>query len=498
MDFKGLFEKIRKFWREMDPAKRRRLIITGIMLILGLSILTAFLGRTDYTVLYSDLDIYEAGEIYDILAEQGVGVKMQGDGTILIDKTVEESTRMQLASQGYPKTGFNYDIFQNNVSISTSDSEEIKYLVFQLQDRLQNTIKTLKGVKGAIVTLSVPEDDMFVLKDEKQPVTASVVVDFNDRGYTVTPTQINAIVNLMTGSVTGLSKEQVSIIDTEMNVLYSHGEDGIEGTSDRYMLKNELENNFEEQVLSMLEPIFGYSNVKVAANVKLNFDKLFTENISYLPVTDDEGIITTMSEVKETISQTDSNGGEGTDYSDNSSTKTEVSTNYQVNQTIEKLEKAEGGIEDLTISVIVNSAGLDEEILENIREIAAYAVGVDTSYVMAQAIEFVENVDLQEAIDNLNVPASGFSSILNEKFILGLVTIIFAFVLILIMVFTFKNPKGKGKSGKDKKGSSDEEEYGEIQLDANPEVVIKDEIVKFTDKRPQEVARLIKRWMEDE
>lgn len=500
MDFKGLSGRVKQFWKEMEPAKRRRLIIIGIILVLGLSLLTALMSRTSYTVLFADLDIYEAGEIYNNLTEKGIDVKMQNNGTLLIDDKVEESTRMQLASEGYPKTGFSYDIFSNNVGISTSDTEKNKFLVFQLQDRLQNTIKTLQGVRGAIVTLSIPDEDMFVLKDEKQPVTASVVIDFYNSGQAVNPGQIDAIVNLMTGSVTGLEKERVSIIDTDMNVLYKHGEDGIEGTSDRYSLEKSLENDFEEQVLSMLEPIYGYSNVKVAASIKLNFDKKSTENVIFMPVNDDEGIITTISEVKETLSQTESEGEGGAGDFNNSQNKTEVSTSYQVNQTIEKLETAEGTIEDLFISVIINSAELDEEVLSNIKEIAAYAVGVDSQYVMARAMEFTETVDLQGAIDNLVPAQSGFSQLLNEKFILGVIAIVFAFILLLIAIITFKKPGEKGK--KKRKGVSIteelEEDFGEIQVDANPENVIKDEIVKFTDKRPQEVARLLKRWMEDE
>ncbi|MDX1359205.1 MAG: flagellar basal-body MS-ring/collar protein FliF [Clostridia bacterium] len=500
MDFKGLLDKFKTFWKDMAPAKRRRLIIIGIVLILGLSILTALMSRTSYTVLYADLDIYEAGEIYNKLTEQGADVKIQNNGTILIDEKIADSTRMSLASEGYPRSGFSYDIFSNNVGISTSDSEKSKFMVFQLQDRLQNTIKTLQGVRGAIVTLSIPDEDMFVLKDEKQPVTASVVIDFYNSGQAVNNSQIDAIVNLMTGSVTGLQKERVSIIDTNMNVLYKHGEDGIEGTSDRYVLEKSLENDFEEQVLSMLEPIYGYSNVKVAASISLNFDKKSTENVIFTPVNDDEGIISTISEVKETLSQTENEGGEGEGDYNNDQTKTETSTSYQINQTIEILETAEGTIEDLFISVIVNSAELDEEVLNNIKEIAAYSVGVDSQYVMAQAMEFTETVDLQGAIDSLEPAQTGISQLLNEKFILGVIAIVFAFILLLIGIMTLKSSGGKGK--KKKKGATIaeefEEDFGEIQVDANPENVIKEEIVKFTDKRPQEVARLLKRWMEDE
>jgi len=501
MDFKKMLEKAKDFWRKIEKAKRRRLIMTSIILVIGLSILVALMSRTSYVVLYSDLDVYEAGEIYNLLTEKGSDAKMQNNGTILIDESIEESTRMDLAAQGYPKSGFNYDIFSNNISINSSDSEKDKYMVFQLQDRLQNTIKTLNGVKGAIVTLSIPSDDMFVLKDEKQPVTASVVIDFYSKGQSVNIGHIQAIVNLVSGSVAGLERERISIIDTDMNVLFKYGEGGIENTSDRYALEKNLENDFEEQVLSMLEPLFGYSNVRVAASIKLNFDKLSTEDVLFLPVNDDEGIITTISEVEEKVSLTETDV-EGNDGYSNSTTSTETNKNFQVNQTIQTLEKAQGNIEDLFISVIVNDIDMDSEVLDQVKEIAAYAVGVDSQYVEVQAFEFSETVDLQSAIDNITQPQTAMSQLLNEKFILGVIAIVFTFILLLIGIFTLKGAgKKSGKKGRNtakRQNIEEEEDFDEIQLDINKESSVKSEIVKFTEKRPQEVARLLKRWMEDE
>ena len=91
----------------------------------------------------------------------------------------------------------------------TDEEQKKNYLIFQLQDRLQSAIRTLEGVKGAIVTISIPQQDSFVLEEDKVSPSASVVIDLK-AGASLTDKQIKGIEQLVAKSVPGLKGENVS------------------------------------------------------------------------------------------------------------------------------------------------------------------------------------------------------------------------------------------------------------------------------------------------
>ena len=47
---------------------------------------------------------------------------------------------MQLATSGFPNSTLGYDIFTSQADLMTTDYEKRQYLIFQLQDRLQEAL----------------------------------------------------------------------------------------------------------------------------------------------------------------------------------------------------------------------------------------------------------------------------------------------------------------------------------------------------------------------
>ena len=50
-------------------------------------------------------------------------------------------------------------LFFDNLGMTMTEFEKKQTLRFELQDRLQTTLKRIDGVVGAIVTINVPEKD---------------------------------------------------------------------------------------------------------------------------------------------------------------------------------------------------------------------------------------------------------------------------------------------------------------------------------------------------
>lgn len=164
---------------------------------------------------------------------------------------------MQLASEGYPRSGFNYDILFDNSSFGQTSDEKRLLQVIQLQERLSQSIRFLEGVDDAVVTIAMPESDSFVIKSREIPVTASVIIKAKP-GYTITARQANNIIHLVAKSVPGLKDENITIIDTNMNVLSRNSNDDSQEVSSQFDLENLVEERVKKQIIDLLEPVFGY------------------------------------------------------------------------------------------------------------------------------------------------------------------------------------------------------------------------------------------------
>ena len=133
-------------------------------------------GGDGYVALYSGLDYSESIEVYQMLQAMSVPVKLDSSGQIFVMEQDKDMLLIQLAALGYPKSAPSYDIFTSNAGLTTTEFEKKQYLLFQLQERIAQTIKHIDGVQNAIVTLVVPEDSNYVWESSSQRSTASVLI----------------------------------------------------------------------------------------------------------------------------------------------------------------------------------------------------------------------------------------------------------------------------------------------------------------------------------
>jgi flagellar M-ring protein FliF len=498
---KSFFSKIKTFWNGIEKKRRNTIVFMTILFAAGLVTLIMLFTRVTYTVMYSGLDVYEAGEIYTKLTEMGADVKLKNDTMILIDETQEDQYRMSMATQGYPKSGLSYDIYTNNVSMGISESEKQTYMLFQLQDRLQNTIKTLDGVKDAIVTISKPDSTLFVLESQTNPITAAVVIDVTS-GYTLSSANVKAIEYLVAKSMSGLASENITIIDTKMNILNSKSDSDIGNASEKFELQRSMESEIELKIASIMEPIYGYGNVKVAANIKMDYDKVSEEVTEFSPVTDDEGIVYSTTEKKETINETQNatadNETDTTLGSD--AVSSEKSTQYYVNQSTKTLDYEQGIIEAVTLSIVINKADISDELAADIKKMAANAIGGNEEDIIVQAMEFTASTDITNAITDALEKDSGGSFISDPEFIIQAAMVLCLFILGIITISVFK--KGfvsfKKQPAVQKQQQIDDTVLPELGNKKDPEEKYRQEIDKYVDKNPEGVADLLKKWINEE
>ena len=167
--------------------------------------------------------------------------KIEGD-TIKVPQADEPNLKAKLLLDGYPKSGFNYDTYFNNVGMMASESDRETVRNYELQDRMAAVIRCFEGVKDAVVTISAGSDQRYVLDSENAvPASASIVVTMQD-GAALPEEYVEAIGNLVARSVKGLEFDSISISDSLGNT-YTPG-----GDSNTSASASDLKMRLETQV----------------------------------------------------------------------------------------------------------------------------------------------------------------------------------------------------------------------------------------------------------
>lgn len=516
---------IRKQAEELfKKTKKTKLIKYGaiaLAVILVIVILLSELNKTSYSVLYSDMDASDAGEVIEVLNSMGVENKSEGTGTILVPSDQADSLRMELAAQGYPNSGLNYDIFQQASGLGTTDMEKQTYLQFQLQENLRQTIIKLNGVADATVTISLKDESAYVLSGDESKASAAIMLELETDK--LEQSQVMAIAELVSKSVPGgVEMDNIRIIDTEMNLYDLSTEDEYADVGSHAQLQNQTRDSLQEQVINLLNPIFGTGNVLAEVNVVLDFDKTTTEKIEFAPPIEGEteGIATEIAELAENIDNYDGNTAEGTtgqdsnggstsyvgttDGGDSVYSKVTKDVSMEVNQTKTLIEKEQGQIKDLSVSVIINNVDQTEDYTEEVTNIVANAVGVDTTRITVEYMPFTQ-------ADNLEV-ASAFDKqqeLVNTSNTWELIKIIIivlgGIIVLLILLRAFGGKLKRRNEGFEAiVGDVDEvENISEVTDIDSEKTMTKDQrnradIEKYIEKNPESVVQLLRNWLSDE
>ncbi len=546
----GLYKNISAYFQRMSMRKRLTLVIVAVSLLIGAVVLTKVLDNASYTVLYRGLDSSESVQVVGVLDSAGVAYRLESDGSILVPREEEARLKMQLASEGFPNSTLGYDIFTSQSDLMTTDYEKKQYLIFQLQDRLQASLKTLKGVRGAIVTLNVAEDSAYVLKSQAPESSAAVVLDLYAYAD-LSSKQIRGIEELVAKSVPGLKNENVIIVDGDGTVLNDQASDsGVGLANSQIEMVERINALYEDKIAKFLEPVFGDDGVSVSVNVKMNFKQKNTQETRYSPVVGETSGILSRQQVDrqstngatlagiagvesnvgvpsyqdgETNTDTNNEDNNNTQEGNNGSASESYSNDFLVNQVVETALDSGGQIEDMTVSMMINSREMTPETLEKYREMVAYGVGIATDKVFITYAEFLAKPQTPIYADpgQLATPTTIFGlpvSLPAEILLyggagLGLLILLLIILLIIRSGRKKRAPAKKGtKAGAAGAASEEDEEEelpqqqardrrplpSEIVLNETREQVLKRQVKEFTAGNPEIVAQLIRSWMKEE
>lgn len=460
VDFlKKTFKKLAERFKSLTGGQKTRLFVLVALVAIIIVAASVLLNRKSYDVLYSGMDSADAGEVLTLLSEMGVDAKTQGSDTILVDSAKADAVRMQLAAEGYPQSGYNYDIFALASGLGATDVEKNVYLQFQLQEHLRQAILTFSEVEDVVVNLSLSKDNNFVLNTDEIPATASVVLKLRE-GAAFTNAKARTIAELCT-SVRGLKVENVRIMDSELNLYDLSEQDDYAIVTDQLSLQRAVRENLKEQVVTLLTPVFGPSGVLAEVNVALDFDDATEESVVFNPPVEgmEDGLAVSIKELAETVkgedaagevSGTEANGtGDTSVYpnveGDENSVYSSVSkeANYELNEIRTQIKRAKGRIVSLSVSVLLDSSVLEEDYTESVRNLVATAIGVDVGRITVERLPFARlsaDSDISAAYNAQKEMLAAANQAQIVRMLITAGTVIAVFLLLLAVIRTLARP----------------------------------------------------------
>ncbi len=259
-------------------SSQRAVIIGGFsilfVLLVGLLIWSNIKAEDEKLsyVIASDLTKSEVLLASNELEASGIPFSVLGSGDALTLKTSKEFINIAkiklVTSEAATNKHTGWEIFEKSSLGTTNFENQVKYLR-ALEGELSRSLESLSGVITASVKIAIPKETIFTQR--KSPPTASAVLSIKPGVY-LTQKQIDGIKNFISSAVPDLKPENIKLIDQDGSLL-EHSKDDINGTMIKAQNnhKEEVERDFENKIIALLEPIIGMGRVVARVSVDLEY-----------------------------------------------------------------------------------------------------------------------------------------------------------------------------------------------------------------------------------
>ncbi|AWK41751.1 flagellar basal body M-ring protein FliF [Photorhabdus laumondii subsp. laumondii] len=370
------------------------LLVAGSAAVAIVIALFLWLRSPDYRVLYSNLSDKDGGDIVTQLTQLNIPYRFAENGAaIMIPAEQVHETRLRLAQQGLPKGGAaGFELLDKEKFGISQFSEQVNYQR-ALEGELSRTIESLGPVQNARVHLALPKPSLFV-REQKSP-SASVTVGLL-QGRTLDEGQINAIVHMVSSSVAGLPPGNVTIVDQTGRLLTQADATGRDLNTSQLKYIQEVENRFQHRIETILTPVVGRGNVHAQVTAQVDFSRREETAEEYKPNQPPNQAAVRSKQLSESeqsggpqvggipgalsnqpssppsapIDKPNTKENNKNDKSDkkassagnsnertvnsNRNNRRDETTNYEVDRTIRHVQQQAGGVERLSVAVVVN------------------------------------------------------------------------------------------------------------------------------------------------
>lgn len=532
---KEMGNRVVEWWKHFT--KKQQIIMASSVLVvaIAIAILAVVLTRPEMVIIKNCENAKEASSVQTLLNEAGIYNEISDDGLVFKIKKQDMSAANILLGSNSISTENEAlkDIL--NGSMSTTESDKTKLYKEWQEKQMETDLESLSNVQNAIVNLNLPNDDGTLIADQ-QEASAEVFLELDGE---MSEEQALGLARMIATGLGNDTTDNISIMDSNMNLLYSGGMDGTAMASgmsyNQLTIQQRAENRVKNDVKKVLLGTGQYQNVEVGLNLMLDFDDSKTTSKEYgVPEGQAQGPLQNESNFsQETVGGngdvpgTDANGEEGPNYmlQDGvlSTQTTEDSTrNYAVNETITEIMGGKGEIvydsSSMAVTVLsyikydedalTRDGTLDGRSFDEFRS-EIESQGSQRQDVDAEMITAVSNatgipeerISIIAYQEPLFVPSEGGRSITDYLEII-LAVLIFALLGFVVFMSTRKEkapemePELSVESLLQTTKENEEENLEDIGFKEKSEARVL--IEKFVDEKPEAVASLLRNWLNED
>ncbi len=531
---KSLRKNFKEFWKKKSSGMRRLIAAAGIGIMVFSAGTAYYLNHQDegWVVLYAGIDDSESAKIYSALREMEIPAQLNSQGQVMVEEMQADMLLLQLSGLGYPKSAPTYDVFSDHTGFTTTEYEKKQYLLFQLQDRIEKTLCNIDGIKSAIVTLDVPEESNYVWQTQEDQKSSASVLLAMKTGNTLSSDHIQAIKNLVASSVPKMTAQDVTLVDAATSLelkAKGGGEDGALLDFERLDFEAQVEKQLSEKVLHVLSIAYKPEDIRVSATAVIDYDKMITEQLDYVPDENGNGIIHKIVQSDVLRSQDYAEGIAGEE--NNTDVPVYVDTNgdgqpeyvdhnrnaeYLVSYIKSQIEKNKAQLKSASLAIVVNDPSLSPEKQESLIAVAAKATNVlpENISLLGFDVPKTEDAPVQESETAFQeFPAE---KLLDQRLVrIGIGVVSLLFLLLLIVLLIIRNIKKKklqielareaaeiaevtGKFSAEQEMEDHKRRLREAAEIHQTKNAVTEEVREFAAANPEVTAALIRSWLKED
>lgn len=426
-------------------------------------------AEPNYAPLYSNMSGQDSAEIVDVLIASNIEFKLDAStGSVLIDQSKLAEARLKLAAQGLPQgKNVGMEMLREDQGMGTSQFMENARYNHALEAELVRSVESIRSVDTARVHLAIPEQSIFI-RNRTKP-SASVMVKLHS-GRVLNRGQVGAIVQMVASSISMMEASEVTVVDQFGRLLTQDEDAGMARTTKQFEYTRQLEDNYVDRIINLLQPIIGTGKVNAQVAAQLDFSAVESTREAFDPersvirseqiseeevrnISDALGIPGALSNQPPGEGTTDAESAvgetEGVGDSIPSNQNRSATRNFEVDRVISHTSNPVGSIQRLSVAVVIDDKSLlkDDGSLEK----APYSDEEIARFVnlVRETIGFDENRGDSVSVINasfLDVPVTAieetplWKSLLGEAWIINLIKQVLGALGLLIVYLIFGRP----------------------------------------------------------
>jgi flagellar M-ring protein FliF len=276
-------DQVQSLLKQLSLFQRIAIILAMVGSVAAIAILVMFASKPDYTPAFTRLSAADASALTDALRTANIPYELTDAGaTIMVPVDSLGDARLAAAAAGVTTDGASkgMDLFDNQQFGASQFDQQVTYQR-AIEGELTRTIQGMAGVASARVAVVMSQKG--VLTSDDTPASASVVLAMTG-GKTPSNGLVQAIVNTVASSVSGLAAGNVVVTDDSGHVLAGAADSADTAAA---QAKDLVEQQTRSKIEALIEAALGTGHASVAVSADVDTSKVESQVTTYAPAGSD-------------------------------------------------------------------------------------------------------------------------------------------------------------------------------------------------------------------